>query len=118
MDWHLTICDFGAILGGPVVTIFFYRRFGKENEDANMADRLTEQITKLISAQAENSEQIVKLTSAQAETSNQITRLISTQAENSAIRGVSGHPKAPSMERLDKLTDDRSSQQRDVRGTV
>ena len=44
-------------------------------DNVEVVDRLTEQITKLISAQAENSEQI--------------TRLISAQAENSATRDVS-----------------------------
>ena len=63
-------------------------------------------------------EQITNLTSAQVEISAQITRLISAQAEISAMGDVSGDPKAPSMEGLDKLTGDRSSQQRDVRGTV
>ena len=94
-----------AILGGPVVTIFCYRRFGKDNEDANTVDRLTEQITKLISAQAENSEQIVKLTSAQVEISAQITRFISAQTEISATRGVPGDPKVPGAKGLDKLDD-------------
>ena len=93
-----------GILGGPVVTILFYRRSGKDNEGANTVDRLTEQIT--------------NLTSAQAEISAQITRLISAQAENSARRGVPGDPKVPGMERLDEVTDDLRSQQRDAGETV
>lgn len=108
----------GVILGGPVVTIFFYRRFGKDNEGANTVDRLTEQITKLISAQAGNSEQIVKLTSAHVEISSQITRLISAQTDTLATRDISGDPKVPGMEELDEVTDDIRSQQHDVRGTV
>ena len=112
----------GAILGGPVVTIFFYRRFGKDNEGANTVDRLTEQISRLIStqaeAQAENSEQIVKLTSAQTEISNQISRLISAQTEISETRDVPGDPKAPSMEGLDELTGDIRSTPHDARKTV
>ena len=111
---NLQFVILAAILGGPVVTIFFYRRFGKDNEDDHMADRLTEQITKLISAQAENSEQIVKLTSAQVEISAQITRLISAQAEISATRGVPGDPKVPSVKGLDEVTDDIRSQQHDA----
>lgn len=85
---------------------YFYvvRRFGKENEDANTADRLTEQITKLISAQAENSAQI--------------TRLISAQAEDSVTRSVAGDPKVPSAEVLDELTDDTRFQQHDTGETV
>lgn len=104
----------GAILGGPVVTIFFYRRFSKDNEGTNLVDRLTEQITNLTLAQTKISDQIVKLTSAQTK----ILERISAQAEISATRDVPGDPKVPRMEGLDKLTDDRSSQQRDVRGTV
>ena len=94
----------GAILGGPVVTIFFYRRFGKNNEEANTVDRLTEQIT--------------NLTSAQVEISAQITRLISAQAESSAMKDVPGDPKAPSMEGLDGLTDNVRSTPHDARKTV
>ena len=108
----------GAILGGPVVTIFFYRRFGKNNEGTNTVDRLTEQITKLTSAQAEvqaeNSTQISRLISAQAE----ILERISAQAEIPETRDVSGDPKAPSMEVLDELTDDRQSTPHDATGTV
>ena len=63
-------------------------------------------------------EQITNLTSAQAEISAQITRLISAQAENSAARGVSGDPKAPSVEGLDEVTDDLRSQQRNIEETV
>lgn len=94
----------GAILGGPVVTIFFYRRFGKNNEEANTVDRLTEQIT--------------NLTSAQAEISAQITRLISVQAEISAARGVSTDPNVPGMEGVDELAGDRRSTPDDAIGTV
>ena len=115
---NLQFVILAAILGGPVVTIFFYRRFGKNNEDVNMVDRLTEQITKLISAQAENSEQIVKLTSAQVEISAQITSLISAQAENSATGDVPGDPEVPRMDRLDKLTDDIPPTYHDVRETA
>ena len=104
----------GAILGGPVVTIFFYRRFGKDNGGANTVDRLTEQITNLTSAQTEISDQIVKLTSAQTK----ILERISAQAEISATRDVPGHPEVPSMEGLDEVTDDIRSQQYDARGIV
>ena len=111
---NLQFVILAAILGGPVVTILFYRR--KDSEGTNTVDRLTEQITKLTSAQAE---QITKLTSAQAEaqaeTSAQITRLIS---EISATRGVSGDPKAPSAEGLDEVTDDIRSIDHDATGTV
>ena len=104
----------GAILGGPVVTIFFYRRFGKNNEEANTVDRLTEQITKLTSTQAENSTQISRLISAQIE----IVERISAQAEMSETRDVSGDPKAPSMEGVDELTDNVRSTPDDAIGTV
>ena len=108
----------GAILGGPVVTIFFYRRFGKDSEGTNTLDRLVEQITNLTSVQAEvqaeNSTQINRLISAQAE----ILERISAQAETSATRDVSGHPKVPSVEGVDELTDDRRSTPHDATGTV
>lgn len=104
----------GAILGGPVVTIFFYRRFGKDNEGANLVDRLTEQITNLTSAQVEISDQIVKLTSAQTE----ILERISAQAETSTTRGVTGDPKVPGMEGLDELAGNRRSTPHDTTGTA
>lgn len=114
---NLQFVILAAILGGPVVTILFYRR--KDSEGANTVDRFTEQITKLTSAQAE---QIAKLTSAQAqaqaETSAQISKLISAQAAISATRGVTGDPKAPSEEGLEELTDDIRSQQRDTEERV
>ena len=71
---------------------YFYvvRQFGKDNEDANMADHLTEQITRLISA----------------------------QTETSATRGVPGAPKVPSAEVLDELTDDTRFQQHDTGETA
>ena len=68
-------------------------------DPVDVVDRLTEQITNLTLAQAENSAQI--------------TRLISAQAENSETRGVSRHPKVPRVDELDGLTDDIRSQQRD-----
>lgn len=108
----------GAILGGPVVTIFFYRRFGKNNEEANTVDRLTEQITNLTSAQAkvqaENSTQISRLISAQTE----ILERISAQAEISATRDVSVDPKVPGMEGVDELADNVRSKPHDARETV
>ncbi len=98
-----------GVLGTLILSIvgYFVKSWregqGKTN-NVDVVDRLTEQIT--------------NLTSAQAEISAQITRLISVQAEISETRGVLGDPKVPGMEGIDKLTDDRSSQQRDVRGTV
>ena len=98
-----------GVLGTLILSIvgYFVKSWregqGKTN-NVDVVDRLTEQIT--------------NLTSAQVEISAQITRLISAQAEISATKDVPGDPKAPSMEGLDKLTGDRPSQQRDVRGTV
>ena len=80
-----------GILGGPLVTFLVYKkRFGKDNEGANTVDRLTEQIAKLTSAQAEISE----------------------------TRDVSRDPKVPNVEGLDELTDNRRSQRHDVRKTA
>ena len=98
-----------GVLGTLILSIagYFFKswREGRGKADnVDAVDRLAEQIT--------------NLTSAQVEISAQITRLISAQAETSATRGVSGDPKAPRMEGLDKLTDDGSSQQRDVRETA
>ena len=98
-----------GVLGTLILSIagYFFKswREGRGKVDnVEVVDRLTEQI--------------INLTSAQVENSAQITRLISAQAETSATRGVPGDPEVPRMERLDKLTDDRSSQQRDVKGTV
>ena len=98
-----------GVLGTLILSIagYFFKSWregqGKTN-NVDVVDRLTEQIT--------------NLTSAQVEISAQITRLISAHAEISATKDVPGDPKAPSMEGLDKLTGDRPSQQRDVRGTV
>ena len=115
------------ILSGIVVILisiagYFFKswREGRGKADnVDVVDRFTEQITKLTSAQAK---QIAELTSAQAEAqaeiSAQITRLISAQAAISETRDVLGDPEVPRMEGLDKLTDDRSSQQPDVRRTV
>ncbi len=99
-----------AILGGPLVTILVSRRFSKDNEGANTVDRLTEQITNLTSAQAENSNQIAKLTSSQTE----ILERISAQAAISETRDVPGHPEVPSVERVDELTDDIRSPRHDT----
>ena len=120
-----------GVLGTLILSIagYFFKswREGRgKSDNVDAVDGLAEQITRLISAQAEaqaeNSAQITRLISAQAEAqaenSAQITRLISAQAENSAIGDVSGDPKAPSMEGLDEVTDDIRSQQYDVRGTV
>ena len=93
-----------GVLGTLILSVagYFFKswREGRGRADnVDVVDRLTEQIT--------------NLTSAQAEISNQITRLISAQAEISAMEGVSGNPKAPSMEGLDEVTDDST-----VKGTV
>ena len=98
-----------GVLGTLILSIggYFFKswREGRgKTDNVDVVDRLTEQIT--------------NLTSAQVEISAQITRLISAQVENSATRNVSGNPKAPSMEGVSELTDDRSSQQRDVTGIV
>ena len=113
-----------GVLGTLILSIVGYFvkswREGRGKADSvDTVDRLTEQITKLTSAQAE---QITKLTlaqtEAQAEISAQITRLISAQAETSAARGIFGDPEAPGVEGLDEGTDDIGSQQYDVRGTA
>ena len=84
-----------GILGTLIVSIAGYflkpwwqNRGNKDNVDA--VDRLTEQITRLISA----------------------------QAEISATRDVPGHPKAPRLEGLDELTDDIRSTHHEARETV
>ena len=84
-----------GILGTLIVSIAGYflkpwwqNRDNKDNVDA--VDRLTEQITRLISA----------------------------QAEISATRNVPGPPKAPRLEGLDELTDDIRSTHHDARETV
>ena len=48
----------------------------------------------------------------------QITRLISAQTETSATRDVPGDPKVPSAEALDELTDDTRFQQHDTGETA
>ena len=83
-------------------------------DSVDVVDGLTEQITNLTSVQAENSTQINRLISAQTE----ILERISAQAETSATRDVSGHPKVPSVEGLDEVTDNRRSTPHDVTGTV
>ncbi len=93
-----------GVLGTLILSIagYFFKswREGRGKTDSvDVVDRLTEQITELISAQAENSAQI--------------TRLISAQAAISETRDVSGHPKVPIVDELDGLTDDIQSQQRD-----
>ena len=108
-----------GIFGTLILYLLKSWREGRGKADnVDVVDGLTEQISRLISAQAEaqaeNSEQIVKLTLAQTA----ILERISAQAEISATRGVSGDPKVPGMEGLDEVTDDIRSQQHDVRGTV
>ena len=104
-----------GVLGTLILSIagYFVKswREGQGKADTvDVVDRLTEQITKLTSAQVEISDQIVKLTSAQTE----ILERISAQAAISETRDVSGHPKVPRMEGVDELIDDRQSQQRDT----
>ncbi|MCY3549711.1 MAG: hemolysin XhlA family protein [Candidatus Poribacteria bacterium] len=89
-----------GIFGTLILYLLKSWREGRGKTDSvGVVDRLTEQITELISAQAENS--------------SQITRLISAQAAISETRDVSGHPKVPIVDELDGLTDDIQSQQRD-----
>ena len=94
-----------GVLGTLILSIVGYFvkswREGRDKADSvDVVDGLTEQIT--------------KLTSAQVEISTQITRLISAQAEISATKDVPGHPKVPIVDELDGLTDDIRSQQRDI----
>ncbi len=112
-----------GVLGTLILSIVGYfvkswREGRGKADNVDVVDRLTEQITNLTSAQAEvqaeNSTQINRLISAQTE----ILERISGQAAISETRDVPGHPKVPSMEGLDEVTDDRRSQQHDVRGTV
>ena len=88
-----------GVLGTLILSIAGYfvkswREGQGKADNVDVVDRLTEQITRLISAQAE----------AQAENAAQITRLISAQAENSATRGVPGDPKAPKPRKRPKST--------------
>lgn len=98
-----------GVLGTLILSIagYFFKswREGRSKTDSvDVVDRLTEQITNLTSAQAENSAQI--------------TRLISAQAEISATRNVFGHPEVPSEDGLDELTDDIRSPRHDTMGSV
>ena len=98
-----------GVLGTLILSIVGYFvkswREGRGKADTvDVVDRLTEQITNLTSAQAENSAQI--------------TRLISAQAAISETRSVSRDPKVPGMEGLEEVTDDIRLQQHDVRKTV
>ena len=102
-----------GVLGTLILSIAGYfvkswREGRGKADNVDVVDRLADQITRLISAQAE----------AQTENSAQIARLISAQAEISETRGVPRDPKVPRMEGLDEGTDDIGSQQYDVRGTV
>ena len=98
-----------GVLGTLILSIagYFLKswREGRGKADTvDVVDRLTEQITNLTLAQAENSAQI--------------TRLISAQAAVSETRSVSGDPKVPGTEGLDEVTDDLRFQQHDGRKTV
>ena len=102
-----------GVLGTLILSIAGYfvkswREGRGKTDNVDVVDRLTEQIARLISAQAE----------AQAENSAQIARLISAQAEISAARGVSSDPKVPGMEGVDELAGDRRSTPDDAIGTV
>ena len=99
--WYGTL----GVLGTLILSIagYFFKswREGRSKTDSvDVVDRLTEQITNLTSAQAENSAQI--------------TKLISAQAEISATRDFSGHPEVPSVEGVDELTDDIRSPRHDT----
>ena len=98
-----------GVLGTLILSIAGYflkswREGRGKTDNVGVVDRLTEQITNLTLAQAENSAQI--------------TRLISAQAAMSEMRSVSRDPKVPGMEGLDEVTDDIQFQQHDVRKTV
>ena len=98
-----------GVLGTLILSIagYFVKswREGRGKADSvDVVDRLTEQITNLTLAQAENSAQI--------------TRLISAQTAISETRSVSRDPKVPGMEGLDEGTGDIRFQQHDVRKTV
>ena len=98
-----------GVLGTLILSIAGYflkswREGRGKTDSVDVVDRLTEQITNLTSAQAENSAQI--------------TKLISAQAEISATRNVPGHPEVPSVEGVDELIDDRQSTPHDATGIV
>ena len=98
-----------GVLGTLILSIAGYflkswREGRGKTDTVDVVDRLTEQITNLTLAQAENSAQI--------------TRLISAQAAISETRSVSRDPKVPGMEGLEEVTDDIRFQQHDVRKTV
>ena len=101
-----------GVLGTLILSIVGYfvkswREGRGKVDNVDVVGGLTEQIARLISAQAE----------AQAENSAQIARLISAQAENSETRDVSGHPKVPMVDELDRLDNIRSTLH-DARETV
>ena len=86
-----------GVLGTLILSIVGYfvkswREGRGKADNVDVVDRLTEQITNLTLAQAENSAQI--------------TRLISVQTAISETRSVSRDPKVPGMEGLDEGTGD------------
>lgn len=107
-----------GILGIFGTLILYFLRSWWENrgkaDNVDTVDRLAEQITQLISAQAENSNQIVKLTSAQVA----ILERISAQAEIPETRDVPRDPKVPNAEGLDELVEDIPSTRHGARETT
>ncbi len=95
-----------GVLGTLLISIVgYFLRSWRQNQgskdNVDIVDRLTDQIT--------------RLTSAQTEISDQITRLISAQAETSETRGVPGHSKVPRVDGLDELTGDIRSKHHDAK---
>ena len=103
--WYNILGVLGTLIVGIVSYFVKSWREGRGKADSvDVVDRLTEQIA--------------KLTSAQAEAQAKILERISAQTAISETRYVSRDPKVPGMEGLDELTDNRRSQQHDVRKTA
>ena len=99
--WYVTLVTLISIVG------FFLRSWWQNRgkaDNVDAVDRLAEQIVKLTETQTKILERISAQTEAQAETS--------------ATRDVPGHPKAPSEDGLDGLTNDIQSPRHDTMETV
>lgn len=102
--WYGILGVLGTLILSILSIVGYFLRSWWQNrgkaDNVDAVDRLADQIAKLTSSQTEILERI----SAQAE----------AQAETSATRDVSGHPKVPSMEGVDELTDDIRSPRHDT----
>lgn len=102
--WYGILGVLGTLILSILSIVGYFLRSWWQNrgkaDNVDAVDRLAEKIGELTEAQTKILERI----SAQAE----------TQAETSATRDVSGHPKVPSVEGVDELTDDIRSPRHDT----